>query len=262
MSIEIALDQIIPPKLDVRRDVTQTKIDELADSLKSKGLIQAITLRKAGKKYEIIAGHRRFTAAKQLGWKTIRAEVIKANNKETFDLRIHENLHREDLSPIEEADLVGYLHYEKKHDIQEVAKKVSKSVGWVQSRIDLFHMPDETKLAVDNNDITLGVAQVLMEIEDVLYREDLFRRAKFSGLTIKQARLWVMEWKQYAGQDYDRVNQVAIEAGTIDPITPYVRCHICDTDCKSGMHGMLIACPTCHMAILKQRRELSETPTE
>ncbi len=257
---DIDINQIIPPRMDTRSETHEKKIEELMDSIKSLDLIEPIIVNKKGKQFEIIAGHRRFIACKRLGHNKISCITKAMSDDDVVMMRIHENLHREDLSNNEYSDLIAFLHYEKKWDIKVIAKHIKKSEKWIFDRLDLFHMPAHFKESVNDKHMTLSTALELMKITDEAYRDDLFSRARYSGLSAGQAKQWVLEWKRYRGPEIDLEYKDEIADGEREAITPYVKCHLCRQDIVSGQHSILIACTPCHLTVIESGKQIQEDP--
>lgn len=146
---EIALD-LIDVSAQPRKIFDQNDLKELADSIKAKGLLQNVLLRRRGERYELLVGERRLRAHKIVNLPTIRATIGEFDDNEVFEIKIHENLHRRDLTALEEAESYDHLLQTVKIgglsiDIKELALRVKKTQRYVLKKLKLAYMIDEAK---------------------------------------------------------------------------------------------------------------------
>ncbi len=163
--MDIKLTDIKESPHNARRSFDETKLKELAASIKEKGLLQAIIIRSVAGKYEIVCGARRFRAAKIAGLTEIKAELHNLNDKQALECQVIENLQREDIHPLEEAE--GYEVLMKKHgykDVKDIAAKVGKSATYIYGRLKLCELiPENRKFFYDGKfspSVALLVARV------------------------------------------------------------------------------------------------------
>jgi len=162
----IALKDIRTNPYQPRKQFSQKKIEELAASIKENGLIQPIILRKSSLfGYEILAGERRFRAASFLGLETIPAVVKELSDDEMLKQAIIENLQREDLNPIEEAESYQNL-IDKGLTHDEIAKIMGKSRPYISNMLRLLHLAPSVQEAVIQNDISSAHARVLVPLDE------------------------------------------------------------------------------------------------
>ena len=192
---EIYADQIIDPIDPMRTELDKDAIYELAESIKAEGLIQPITVRLLGEKYEVVAGHRRFRACMVAGVVKIPCIIKELTDDQTIEIRAHENLFRQDLDPVEEAIAIGKLIGEDDSKISVVAKRMNKSVAWVEERLDILTYPDYLVAALKQGKIKLGVAKWLGRIGDEVYRKMFSEQAVANGLAVWQAEYYFRQWE-------------------------------------------------------------------
>jgi len=163
---EIVVSNLQPSKFQPRKAFDPIEINNLASSVKKLGLINPITVRKigAGDQYEIIAGERRWRAVQQLGWETIPANVKNISDKDAYAVALVENLQREDLNPIEEAD--GYLQLIEKYDFthEQVAEYVGKPRSTVSNFIRLLELDNTVQELLKHKQIDVGHAKLLVSL--------------------------------------------------------------------------------------------------
>lgn len=187
---KIPIDLIDDPKLAMRSDTKDESINELMDDMRQVGLIEPIVVRETVGRYEIIAGHRRTTAARLLNWSVIEAKIVVANEDEVLQMRVIENLSRRDVDPVDEAVYVAEIMTRTKKTVSEMAKLVHRSEGWVHQRLKVFEMPAFLQDALRNRQLSLGVALELQQIENENARREYTYWAISRGASVGTAQQW------------------------------------------------------------------------
>lgn len=182
---EIAVHAIEPSPYQARREITPEQLSELAESIRSEGLLQPVVVRKTGEKYQLIAGERRWRAFQLLKIKSIPARIVEASNASSAALGLIENLQREGLNPIEEAH--GYASLIRDFDLTQetAAERVGKGRASVANSLRLLSLDPELQGYVAKNLISVGHAKVLLGIEDPAQRLLLARRIIEEGLSVR-----------------------------------------------------------------------------
>src|SRR5512141_2933021 len=147
-----------------RKAFDPAKLQELAESIKSQGLIQPILVRKNGEGYKLIAGERRWRAAQMAGLQDIPAIVREASDAEAFELALVENLQRADLNPVEEAEGYRRLVEEYRLTQEQVSQRVGKERSTVANALRLLGLPDEVKSLVADGNLSAGHARALLGV--------------------------------------------------------------------------------------------------
>jgi ParB family chromosome partitioning protein len=169
-----------------RRDFKDEELSELAESLKNSGLVHPPTVRKnSNGKYELISGERRLRAALLAGWKKIRVTLIEADDLTAAAMTTTENINREDLNPIEEADSYKTLQDTFSLTQQEVAERVGKARATVANAVRLLELPEEVKELLQKKLLSVGHAKVLLSIDDEKERVLLARDCVNDQLTVR-----------------------------------------------------------------------------
>lgn len=163
---EMPVSLIDPNPDQPRTHFDETEIANLAESISSVGLIQPIILRKAGERYQIIAGERRFRASKVLGKDKIKAIIMNADEETNLSIALIENVQRQNLDPIEEAKAYRLLINRFKLKQQDVAKKVGKERATIANSLRLLTLPDNIQDAVSGGVISQGHAKVIASLEE------------------------------------------------------------------------------------------------
>ena len=202
MMQELSIKSIVPNPNQPRKDFDEDKIAELAASIKQKGLIEPIVVRpvKNGK-YELIAGERRWQATKSLGLTTISAIVRKADDRESMELALIENLHRDDLNAIEEARGYKQLIDEYKLKQSEVAECVSKSRITITNTLRLLDLPEEVQQMVFDGELSAGHARAILGVAEDDKRIALAKKVVAEGRTVRDTENLV---RLYAAGETER----------------------------------------------------------
>src|SRR3954465_2673870 len=158
---EIAVSIIVPSPYQARREISPAQLSELAESIRSEGLLQPVVVRKAGDKFELIAGERRWRAFQLLKIKTIPARLVEASNASSAALGLIENLQREGLNPVEEA--YGYASLIRDFDLTQeaAAERVGKGRASVANSLRLLSLDPDLQAYVAKNLLSVGHAKVL-----------------------------------------------------------------------------------------------------
>lgn len=183
---DIELDKIVPNRYQPRREFSDDSIKELAETLDKDGLLQPIVVREDGEDhYEIIAGERRYRAAKSLGWETIPAIVKNMDDDQAASLALIENLQREDLNPIDEAK--AYTNLMKLNDLTQtaLAKDMGKSQSYVANKLRLLKLDDDVQKALIEGKITARHGRALLNLSED-DQERVLREIEEKGLNVKQ----------------------------------------------------------------------------
>ena len=158
--LELDLDMIEPNRKQPRKYFDETALEELAASLKAYGMIQPIVVKKSGEYYEIIAGERRWRAAKIAGLTKVPVVIKKWEEGEAFEAALVENLQREDLNPMEEAESYQRLQEEFGLSQEKIAEKVGKSRSAITNSLRLLQLDSRVRTLVVENKVTAGHARI------------------------------------------------------------------------------------------------------
>jgi len=182
---EIAVSQIEPSPFQARREFTPGQLSELAESIRSEGLLQPIVVRKTGDSYQLIAGERRWRAFQSLKLKKIAARIVEANDASSATLGLIENLQREGLNPIEEAH--GYASLIRDFDLtqESAADRVGKGRATVANTLRLLSLDAETQGYLGKGLLSVGHAKVLLGVTDTARRKLLARQIIEGGLSVR-----------------------------------------------------------------------------
>lgn len=193
---EIFTDLIDDPQDAMRSELDREGLFELAANIKQNGLINPITVRPVGARFEVVAGHRRLAASRIVGNIKIQCVVRELDDNKAFEVMAAENLERADVDPVDEAIFITkYMDKTGKSD-KEVAASLKRSIAYVRSRLVVGEMPEYMQTYLKQGQLKLGVALVLMEITDEQTREVWTGLAVRDGANVAQAEYWLMDWKR------------------------------------------------------------------
>jgi len=183
--LEIQVSLVEPSPYQARREIVPEQLAELAESIRSEGLLQPIVVRKSGDKFQLIAGERRWRAFQLLKIRTIPARVVEASDASAASIGLIENLQREGLNPIEEA--LGYASLVRDFDLTQetAAERVGKSRAAVANTLRLLSLDAEIQGYISKDLLSVGHAKVLLGVEDEGHRTVLARRVIEQGLSVR-----------------------------------------------------------------------------
>lgn len=179
-SNEIKVSEIEPNKYQPRTEFNDEALNSLAESIKEKGILQPLLLRRKDGKYEIIAGERRWRAAKIAGLETVPAIIRDLSDAETLEIALIENLQRENLSAIEEAEGLNRLMSEYEYTQEVLGRVIGKSRSYIANSLRLLSLPDSVKKSVKDGSLTAGHARALVGCENAEELAELIKTRKLS----------------------------------------------------------------------------------
>lgn len=182
----LKISQIEPNKSQPRKNFNEDSLQELADSIKQFGIIQPLVVQKKDKYYEIIAGERRWRAARIAGLKEVPVIIKDYSEQEVVEIALIENIQREDLNPIEEAQAYKRLLEEYNLKQDEVAERVSKSRTAVTNSMRLLKLSDKVQEMLIDEMITSGHARAILAIEDEELQYEIAERVMDEKLSVRE----------------------------------------------------------------------------
>ena len=203
--VEIPLTEIRSNPYQPRKEFDEQSLREFADSIKEHGVIQPIIVKKSIKGYEIIAGERRTRASKMAGKETIPAIIRDFTDQEMMEIALIENIQREDLNPIEEAEALAKIIESNNMTQEEAAKKFGKSRSYITNILGLLSLPEKTKKYVREGKISMGHARVLSKLSDSDQINQLADLIIEDGLSVRETE------KLTSAEDMPKKNKIKRE---------------------------------------------------
>jgi ParB family chromosome partitioning protein len=188
---EIDLDLLTPNAFQPRVQFDETRLDELAASIKAHGVIQPIVVRRRGPTYEIIAGERRWRAAQRAGLLRVPAIVRDVPDEKLLEVALIENVQREDLNPIDEAHAYQRLSEEFHLTQDDIAAAVGKDRSSIANYVRLLRLPDEVQADVARGALSMGHARAILGIEAVAAQIKAAREVVDKGLSVRETEALV-----------------------------------------------------------------------
>ena len=193
---KLSLSEIVPNKYQPRKNFEKENLEDLANSIKERGVIQPIIVRLSNSeksKYEIIAGERRWLAARKAGLHEIPVVVTEADDLKSLEFAIVENVQRHDLNPLEEAQGYKRLIDEFSYDQEKVSKFIGKSRSYITNSLRLLNLPTEVLKFVEEKKISAGHAKVLVGLDNALFVANKIIEKK---LSVRQSENFVKIFKK------------------------------------------------------------------
>ncbi|MGM9986865.1 MAG: ParB/RepB/Spo0J family partition protein [Bacillaceae bacterium] len=194
--LQISLRELRPNPYQPRKNFDETSIQELKNSILEHGIIQPIVVRKTIKGYEILAGERRFRAAREAHFDTIPAIVREFTEQQMMELALLENLQREDLNPIEEGQAYKLLMEKLKITQDQLAIRVGKSRPHIANIVRLLSLPEEVKKYVINEQLSMGHARALLGCKNQQLIPEIVSKVLEEHLNVRQLEALIQELNQ------------------------------------------------------------------
>ena len=211
---KVKINNIKPNPDQPRRDFDKKSLEELSLSIKNKGIITPITLRKSGKDYEIVAGERRWRAAKKANLKSIPAYIIDIkNNSEMMQVALIENIQREDLNAIEEAEGYAILNskYGLSHD--EIANIIGKKRTTISNALRLLKLPPEIRKSIRAGKISAGHGRAILQKKTISAMQVFWKKIINESLSVRAAEALVRPLSKVK-----KIRKVGVKKGSIKGI--------------------------------------------
>lgn len=206
--VEIPLEELRPNPYQPRKTFDEKALEELSESIKQSGVFQPIIVRQSTiKGYEIIAGERRFRASKLAGKETVPAIVREFDEARMMQIAVLENLQREDLSPMEEAEAYEMLMKNLKLTQVELAEQLGKSRPYIANYLRLLSLPQVVKDLVQKEQLSMGQARTLLALKETDQIIPLANRVLKEGLTVRQLEQIVSEMNETQGPPLKKVKK-------------------------------------------------------
>ncbi|MBK8955604.1 MAG: ParB/RepB/Spo0J family partition protein [Saprospiraceae bacterium] len=193
----ISVDKIYANKQQPRHVFDEELIQELAESIKTYGIIQPLTVRQTGDdRFQIISGERRFKASQLAGLREVPVYIRHANDNEMLEMALVENIQREDLNPVEIAISYQRLSDECGYTQEQLAERVGKKRSTISNYVRLLKLPVEVQTALKAKTITMGHARVIAGVDDLLMQMQLFKDIQKSEMSVRDAEKTLQNYQR------------------------------------------------------------------
>lgn len=198
---EITINQLRPNPYQPRKYFQEEAIHELKESILEYGIVQPIIVRKSIKGYEIVAGERRFRAAKEAKLATVPAVIRSLTDQQMMELALLENLQREDLTPMEEAAAYQMLMDELKLTQDQLAKRLGKSRPHIANHIRLLSLPEHIQQLISNGTLSMGHGRTLLGLKDKTKIQTVVKQIEKEGLNVRQLEKLIQKINQNVSRE-------------------------------------------------------------
>ncbi|WP_042478388.1 ParB/RepB/Spo0J family partition protein [Bacillus ndiopicus] len=198
---QIAIDKLVANPFQPRKLFQDEALEELAQSIKEHGIIQPIIARKKGRKFEIIAGERRYRAAKLAGLAEIPVIVKEMTEQQMMEVAILENLQREDLTPIEEAEAYSSLIEQLNFTQEDLANRLGKSRPHIANHIRLLQLPEEIRALVNDGSLTMGHGRTLLGLKNKRQIVEVAKKVIAQQLNVRQLEALVQSLNENVSRE-------------------------------------------------------------
>lgn len=207
---DLSLSDIITNPDQPRKIFSEDSLQELSESIRSKGVIQPIIVEQSGSNYIIVAGERRYRASRLAGKENIPAIIRDFTKEEKLEIALIENIQREDLSPIEEAMAYRHIMDALSFNQQELANKVGKKRSTVANSLRLLNLPQDAQDSVSSGSISSGHARAILAVLNPADQKILLSRIKNDGLSVREAEKMV--------EDLNKGKRIQNKEPKVDPL--------------------------------------------
>jgi len=190
------IEEITPNRSQPRKHFDESKLQELAESIKEKGILEPLIVRRTDQGYELIVGERRWRAAQKAGLKEVPVLVKEVEGRDILEISLIENLQREDLNPIEAAEAFKHLIEEFNISQEDLSKRIGKDRTTITNTVRLLKLPIEVRNQLLQNHITSGHARAILSLESKEKQKELCALIIKKGLSVREAEALAKRWSE------------------------------------------------------------------
>lgn len=223
----VQLDRIKDPERPLRTNLTPESVDDLVFSIREVGIIQPLIVCESGDDYELIAGHRRLMAAEILQLIEVPAIIVDVKNLDKEVMKMHENIGRQDINPIDWANQLAYLKSQYGLTSAKLSEMTGFSESWVSEHLEILKYPPEVLVAIRNGTLAFSAARELAKIKDKTKREVYVKAAVRGGVTPTMATRWKMEANREEIRQPEELNTITSQNYQTYPPAIESLCPVC-----------------------------------
>ena len=220
------------PQFEMRDVVEREALEELAQSIKKNGLIQPLRVVRRGERYEIVAGHRRYLAAKTIALDVLPCDVVDDDSLKIEEAKIHENLIREDVNCVDEANYYRRLVDEKGYSVDAIVKIVGRGAAYVEGRFEISRWDEKVKAALSAKHISIALARELVKFKDQEARWRFLTVAVGNGVTARTMESWRQQYEAEEKRQGENKEGNFERVITNSISVPSTYCECCGKDLK------------------------------
>jgi ParB family transcriptional regulator, chromosome partitioning protein len=188
------IEEVFPNPSQPRKQFDESRLQELAESIREKGILEPLLVRRTDQGYELIVGERRWRAAQKAGLREVPVLVKEVEGRDAFEISLIENLQREDLNPVEEAEAFKHLIEEYHLSQDDLSKRIGKDRTTIANSLRLLKLPLEVRNQLLQNHITSGHARALLSLDNKEKQKELCALIIKKGLSVREAERLAKQW--------------------------------------------------------------------
>src|SRR5512135_1888158 len=188
------IEEVFPNPSQPRKQFDESRLQELAESIREKGILEPLLVRRTDQGYELIVGERRWRAAQKAGLKEVPVLVKDVEGRDAFEISLIENLQREDLNPVEEAEAFKHLIEEFHLSQDDLSQRIGKDRTTIANSLRLLKLPPEVRNQLLQNHITSGHARALLSLDHKEKQKELCALIVKKGLSVREAERLARQW--------------------------------------------------------------------
>lgn len=223
----IPTDRIKDPERPLRTNLTPESVDDLVFSIKEVGIIQPLTVCKSGEGFEVIAGHRRLLAAEVCQLTEVPCIVVEIKDLDKEVLKMHENIGRADINPIDWAIQLDYLKQHYQLSNAKLAEKIGFSESWVSEHLEILNYAPEVLDAIKEGTLSFSAARELAKIKDPVKRQVYVKAAVRGGVTPAMAVRWKLEANRAPMQQQEQEQETTMSENPDAQLIVEPTCPVC-----------------------------------
>lgn len=218
---KIAIEKLVANPYQPRKKFDEQAIEELAQSIKEHGIIQPLVVRKKGTKYEIVVGERRYRAAKIAQLKELPAIVKDMTNEQMMEVAILENLQREDLTPIEEAEAYQSLIEKLNFTQEDLANRLGKSRPHITNTLRLLQLPEKIRDLVNDGHLSMGHGRALLGLKNKRKIPEVAQKVIKQSLNVRQLEALIKQYNENVSRETKKVKKDIFVQATESQLREY-----------------------------------------
>lgn len=234
----LSVRDLVQPEYVERMHIDREGIDELAENIKKVGLINPLLVKKKGDKWEVVAGHRRLKALIKLGAAFVKCTVTSKDKLDTDYMKLSENLYRQDLTDLEEAQMLDHLKRLGKVSELKLGKDIGKSESYVRQKLAILKYPERLKAALADGTVTFSVARELIRLKNENMINEYTRHAITNGVTPALAKQWVDDILTAEKADKKEKKVFKDGHGNLQVQQPSYICYACEAKATTEDSGL------------------------
>lgn len=243
--MELPINEITADEHSQRIELDEEKMSELVGSVQNEGLLQPITVKRAGEGFVVVCGHRRLEACKRIGWEKIPALMAKGDEAGMRSMTFAENFFSENLTPVELAVAIADEYKEGRMTIERMALAFRRTPDWVRRQIAICGWPEDVLEGIHTGKLSIAAASNLACITEDHYRQSLVGQAVENGATARTTSAWLQAWRSMIPLAEAKEVPPVEPGESVMPLVPQAPCIACHNVYRSDELCHVPLCQHC-----------------